>query len=107
MANESIYRIIFVNENEVFELYARNIYQSDLFGFLEVEEFVFGSRHQMVVDPGEERLKTIFAEVKRSFIPVNMVIRIDEVQSEGVGKITEAKGVVAPFPQMAVPKKDV
>ena len=100
MAKEPIYRIKFVNQDEVYELYARNIYQSDLWGFLEVENFVFGSQTQMVVDPSEEKLKQQFEEVERSYIPMHSVIRIDEVQHEGVAKITEAKGSVAQFPIM-------
>ncbi|MFM7783315.1 MAG: DUF1820 family protein, partial [Gammaproteobacteria bacterium] len=35
---DPIYKVIFVNQNQVFELYAKQIYQSDLYGFIEVEE---------------------------------------------------------------------
>ncbi len=44
-----IYKVIFLNQGQVFEMYAKQIYQSDLWGFLEVEEFVFGERTQVVV----------------------------------------------------------
>ena len=40
-----IYKVIFLNQGQVFEMYAKQIYQSDLWGFLEVEEFVFGELH--------------------------------------------------------------
>ncbi|MBL4611182.1 MAG: DUF1820 family protein, partial [Pseudomonas sp.] len=33
---QPIYRVIFLNQGQVFELYARNIFQSDLWGFLEI-----------------------------------------------------------------------
>jgi hypothetical protein len=92
MAAEPIYKVIFVNQNQVFELYARQIYQSDLYGFIEVEEYVFGERTQIVVDPAEERLKNEFAGVKRSYIPMHAIIRIDEVEKEGAVRIREAKG---------------
>jgi hypothetical protein len=53
----------------------------------------------MIVDPAEEKLKNEFTDVKRSFIPMQSIIRIDEVEKEGAGKITEAKGGnVSPFP---------
>ena len=55
---EPIYRVTFFNKNEVYEIYAKHVFQSDLWGFLEVEEFVFGERTQMIVDPAEEKLKT-------------------------------------------------
>ncbi|MEH6575878.1 MAG: DUF1820 family protein [Amphritea sp.] len=100
MEKEAIYRIKFINQDEVYEIYARDVYQSDLWGFLEIENFVFGSQTQMVVDPSEEKLKQQFAEVERSYIPMQSIIRIDEVKQEGVAKITTAKGTIAAFPVM-------
>ena len=98
MANP-IYKVIFHNQNQVYELYARAIYQSDMYGFIEVEEFVFGEKAQLVVDPSEEKLKNEFASVTRSYIPMHSVVRIDEVEKEGTGKIIPAKGdKVAQFP---------
>ncbi len=100
MANkEPIFRVIFFNQGQVYELYARHVYASDLWGFLEVEEFVFGERSQVIVDPAEEKLKTEFSSIKRSFIPMHALVRIDEVDKEGACKITEATGGnVAQFP---------
>ncbi|TVP91612.1 MAG: DUF1820 family protein [Pseudomonadaceae bacterium] len=89
---QPIFRVIFLNQGEVFELYARQIYQSELWGFMEIEELVFGERSQMLVDPGEEKLKSQFEGVKRSFIPVHAIVRIDEVARAGAPKVSEAKG---------------
>ncbi|MBB5212074.1 DUF1820 family protein [Microbulbifer hydrolyticus] len=98
MANP-IYKVIFHNQNQVFELYARAIYQSEMYGFIEVEEFVFGEKSQLVVDPSEEKLKTEFSSVKRSYIPMHSIVRIDEVEKEGVGKVHDVKGdKIAQFP---------
>lgn len=91
MSNEAIYKVIFQSQNQVYEVYVREIYQSDMYGFIEVEEFVFGERSQVLVDPGEEKLKNEFSNVTRSYIPMHAIIRIDEVEKEGVGKITESK----------------
>ena len=99
MPAEPIYRVVFLNQAEIYEIYVKNIYQSDLYGFIEIEGFLFGERSQVVVDPSEERLKTQFNEVTRSYIPMHAIIRIDEVEKEGVGKIVELKGEkVMPFP---------
>jgi len=107
MASEQIYKVIFLNQGQVYEVYARQIYQSDLYGFIEVEEFVFGEKTQMVVDPSEEKLKTEFENVNRSYIPIQSVIRIDEVEKEGVAKIVEIKdSKVAPFPVSFRPSRD-
>jgi len=91
MAVTPLYKVIFYNQGQVFEVYARAIYQSEMYGFVEVEEFVFGERTQLVVDPGEEKLKGEFESVKRSYIPMHSIIRIDEVEKEGTGKVSEIK----------------
>ncbi|WP_415904509.1 DUF1820 family protein [Neptuniibacter sp. QD48_55] len=103
--NDRIYKVIFVNQDQVFELYAKHVYQSDMWGFLEIEELVFGNRSELVIDPGEEKLKTEFSGVKRSFIPSHAIVRIDEVENEGVAKISEVKGTIATFPLAPVQPK--
>lgn len=99
MAAEPIYRVVFLNQAEIYEIYVKNIYQSELYGFIEVEGFLFGERSQLVVDPSEEKLKNQFNEVSRSYIPMHAIVRIDEVEKEGIVKIIEIKGEkVTPFP---------
>ena len=48
---QHIYRVFFHNQGQVYELYAHNIYQSDLYGFVEIEDYTFGNRSGMVIDP--------------------------------------------------------
>jgi len=100
MASSHIFRIVFVNQGKVYEIYARKVSHGGLFGFVEVEELVFGERSSVVLDPAEERIKSEFAGVKRSYLPLQSVIRIDEVRKQGVSKITvlEAGANVAQFP---------
>ncbi|MES2663674.1 MAG: DUF1820 family protein [Pseudomonadota bacterium] len=95
---QPIYRVIFINQAQLYEVYARQLFQSDLYGFIEIEEFIFGERAQMVVDPSEERLKTEFAGVARCYIPMHAVVRIDEVEKGGPAKISPVNGTVAQFP---------
>ncbi|WP_317930989.1 DUF1820 family protein [Halioxenophilus sp. WMMB6] len=109
MSNAPIYKVIFYNRSQVYEIFAKAIYQSEMYGFIEVEEFVFGERSQLLVDPGEEKLKTEFAGVKRSYIPLQAIIRIDEVEKTGTSKISEVKSTdkIAAFPfQGQVPQGD-
>ncbi len=94
-----MFKVIFQHMDQVFEIYARQIYQSELYTFIEVEELIFGERAKVIVDPVEEKLKTEFSGVKRTYIPVHSVIRIDEVDSSGEPKIKEHKGGnVSSFP---------
>lgn len=98
MKNTSeIYKITFLNKGKVYEVFVKQVYQSELYGFIEVEDFVFDERSQLVVDPSEEKLKSEFSGVKRSFIPMQAIIRIDEVEKSGVSKISNGDNV-APFP---------
>ncbi|NQV70245.1 MAG: DUF1820 family protein [Pseudohongiella sp.] len=98
MANTSeIYKVTFLNKGKVYELFVKQVYQSDLYGFIEIEDYVFDERSKVVVDPGEEKLKSEFSGVKRSFIPIQAIIRIDEVEKSGVSKISSGDNV-SPFP---------
>lgn len=101
MTKKPVFRITFVNEDTIYQIYARKICDSELFGFVEAEEFVFGSNTALVVDPSEERLQIEFSEIKRTFIPMQSIIRIDEMDKEGVAKIIDSKGTnsnVSVFP---------
>ncbi len=92
MAASQLYKIIFINQGQIYEVYARSVGQGALFGFIEIEELVFGERTSVVVDPSEERLKAEFESVKRTYIPMHAVIRIDEVEKQGVSKISAVDG---------------
>jgi hypothetical protein len=105
-----IYKVIFNNQGQVFEIYARNVSQGGLLGFIEVEHILFGERSQLIVDSSEEKLKTEFAGVKRVFIPMHAVVRVDEVEKPGSGRIHAGEagtGKVTPFPLPIVkPRKE-
>jgi len=99
--SKSVYRVLFRNQENLYELYARKVGQGALFAFVEVEEILFGNRGGVLVDPSEERLKSEFAGVKRTYIPLQAVVRIDEVEKEGSNKIVAigtAQGNVTHFP---------
>lgn len=101
--NKTVYKVIYFNHDEIFEVYAANVYSSELYGFVEVETWLFGERSQLLVDPSEEKLKNEFAGVTRSYIPMTAIIRIDEVEQEGQVKVSTAKmGTVSSFPRPPV-----
>lgn len=91
MATKQLFRVAFVNQNQVYEVYAKRVYQGDLYGFVVIEDFVFGETSSIVVDPAEEKLKTEFEDVKRCFIPMHEIIRIDMVEKRGTAKILPLK----------------
>ena len=106
---EPIYRVIFNNQGEVYELYTRYIFQSEMYGFVEVEELLFDesqiSESSDDTKNNFDKLKSEFTGVKRSFIPLTSIIRIDEMEQAGVVKVTPSKddshGNVRHFPSTA------
>ena len=109
MKNLKIYRISFYNQGNIYELHARDVHQSNMFAFIEIEDIIFGERSSVVVDPSEEKLKSEFAGVRRTYIPLQAVIRIDEVEREGANKIIasdDKPGKITPFPLSVPPTKN-
>lgn len=99
MADKTIFKVVFMNQGQIYEVYARKVGHGSFFGFVEVEELVFGERSTVVVDPSEEKIKSEFKGVKRTYLPMHSIIRIDEVDKQGVSKISKAEGSnVAQFP---------
>jgi hypothetical protein len=98
MSEKNLYKIVFMSQGQVYEIYARNVSHGGLFGFIEVEQLVFGERSSVVVDPSEEKIKAEFENVKRTYLPMHSIIRIDEVDKQGTSKISKMEGNVAQFP---------
>src|SRR5690349_17907486 len=99
MASSHIFKIMFVNQGKVYELYARKVGQGRLYGFIEVEDLTFGERSKVLLDPAEERIKSEFEGMKCTMLPVHSILRIEEVKKQGVSMITALEGgSVAQFP---------
>ena len=64
MKTKNVYKIIFIQLGEIYEVFAKQIYQSDMYGFIEVEEYIFNKDKQLVVDPSSEKLKMNFLKLK-------------------------------------------
>jgi hypothetical protein len=107
MPKKRIFKIIFMNQGKEYEIYAQNVGASGMLGFVEVSELLFGEKTSVVLDPSEESLKNEFRRVRRTYIPMRAIIRIDEVEKQGQAKITEIKGEqranVMPFPTPPTP----
>ena len=95
----NVFKIIFQNDNKLYEIYAKEILQSELFGFIEIEEILFGEQSSVLVDPSEEKLKAEFGNVTRSYIPMHNIIRIDEVPKQATSKIRDANGTTTNITQ--------
>lgn len=96
-----IYRVLFYDQGRVCEMYAKEVSQGGLYGFVEIQQLIFGAKTEVVIDPSEERLRQEFEGVRRVHVPMHAVIRIDEVDKERAGRLHApegGEGKVTPFP---------
>lgn len=104
---KTFYKITFVNNGSLYELYARRVASGQLWGFTEVSELIFDLREGLVVDPTEERLRDEFGGTKVLHLPMQSIVRIEEVEKKGKSAIRDAASgekVVTPFPMPAKPR---
>ena len=101
-SKQATFRIQFHNNNKIYELYAHEVSQSHMAGFIEIGQIIFGEHSKLLIDPAEEKLKHEFANVKHTYIPHFAVIRIDEVEKSGKNRILDNDGAsVTHFPGSA------
>ncbi len=107
MAAKKLYKVVFLNHGKIYELYARSIGSSELWGFTCVSDLEFAARDGMLVDPTEERLRDEFANTRVLHLPMQSIVRIEEVERKGQSVIRDAESgerVVTPFPLPAKPR---
>ena len=107
MAIRRLYKVSFLSAGRIYELYARKVASSELWGFTEVSELVFDVGEGVVVDPTEERLRDEFAATKRLHLPMQSILRVEEVERRGAARIRDAasgEAVVTPFPMPSKPR---
>lgn len=98
MSNKRLYKIVFANQSKVYELFAKSVSSSDLYGFIRVGELSFEAGG-VVVDPTEERMKEEFGNTDALHLPMHSVVRVEEVKERGAAKIRDsvAGEKVVPF----------
>jgi hypothetical protein len=102
-----LYKVTFLNAGKVYEIYARQVASGALWGFTEIRELVFDVHGGVVVDPTEERLRDEFGGTTALHLPMQSIVRIEEVERKGTSAIRDAatgEKVVTPFPLPARPR---
>ena len=105
---KKLYKITFLNAGKIYELYARKIMSGDIWGFTEISELEFDVNEGLVVDPTEERLRDEFANTKVLHLPMQSIVRIEEVARKGqlaIRDATTGEKVVTPFPMPMKPQR--
>lgn len=102
MKSRKLYKITFLSQGRTLELYARHVASSALWGFTEVGDIVFDSHGEgVVIDPTEERLREEFGNTRVLHLPIQSIVRVEEVQKRQPPVIRDAANgekVVTPFP---------
>jgi len=100
MSEEKLYRVAFLNLGKVYEMYCNSVGTSGLFGFLEVSGLMFGDKDSLVIDPTEEKMRDEFEGVEVLHLPMQSVLRVEEVKSKGQAVIRDRESgeKVTPFP---------
>jgi hypothetical protein len=101
MRKNKLYKVSFVSQGKSIELYARHVASSALWGFTEVGELVFDPPGEgLVIDPTEERLREEFKDTTMLHVPIQAIVRIEEVVRRGPLAIRDAVSgdKIMPFP---------
>jgi hypothetical protein len=100
MANKRLYKIIFLNNGKVYELFSEGVTSSGLWGFIEVSDLVFDTTDSLVVDPTEEKMREEFQDARTLHLPIQSVLRVEEVEKRGQCLIRDRESgeKVTPFP---------
>ena len=101
MRARKLFKVTFLHLGKCYELYAHHVASSSLWGFTEVGELDFEANGEgLVVDPTEERLREEFKDTRVLHLPMQSVVRIEEVERKGALAIRDAADgqKVTPFP---------
>lgn len=100
MRKKPLYKITFLNQGKSYELYARSVQSSDLWGFTTIADLVFEEASSLIVDPSEEKLRDEFKDTKALHLPIQAILRIEEVEKRGTAAIRDAASgdKITPFP---------
>ena len=102
MKSKKLHKVTFLSQGKTLELYARHVASSSLWGFTEVGDIVFDNPGEaVVIDPTEERLREEFGNTRVLHLPIQCIVRVEEVDKRAPLAIRDAASgekVVTPFP---------
>jgi hypothetical protein len=103
---DKLYRVNYINQNQVYEIYARQISTEQLLGFMSLSGIVFDHRDQVVIDPVEEQLKAEFSDVEVLHVPIQQVLKAEQVKTKKSCKIRALKqhNVITSMPKQTGPQ---
>jgi hypothetical protein len=77
---KTIYKVQFIDENKKNKtIYAHKVNPSSFLGLIEISGIAFLGTSDILINPDDEKIRKEFKDVERTFLPINTIIRIDEV----------------------------
>ena len=95
MAAKRLYKVMFMNQGKVYEIYARNVFpMADLFGFIEVAgPECSGNARPSLLIPSEERIQIrIFRRSSEPTFRCMPMMRIDRGREAGCQQDQQCRG---------------
>ena len=78
--NKKLYKVVFIDEDKkVQTIHASYLNPSSFLGLIEISDIVFIGQSDIIISPDDGKPKEVFKNVERSYIPLNYIIRIDEI----------------------------
>ena len=63
-SKKHLFKVVFFQKDNIFEIYAKQVFESDMYGFIVVEDILFGEASPVLVDPSEEKLRNLLNAYK-------------------------------------------
>jgi hypothetical protein len=63
-------------------LLARKVTESELFGFIEVADFIFADGNRLIISPEDDALRKEFSRIRSICVPHQYILRIDRLDDE-------------------------
>ena len=86
-----LFKVVFLQHDELHEVYARSVSESSMMHFIEVEALVLdapvSSQSGSLPPSSEARLRSTYADVQRIYLPIQTVLRIEEGHHVGTANI--------------------
>ena len=99
-SKNTFFRVAFLNNGKVYELFCTGVNTSHLLGFVEFTGLQFEKKDSLVVDPTEEKMRDEFEGVEVLHLPMHSVLRVEQVLKKGQAVIRDRKSgeKIMPFP---------
>lgn len=78
--NSTYFKVQFIDgKKELLTFYAKAVNPSSYIGLIEISDIMFMDS-DILINPEDEKIRKEFKGVKRTFLPLSSIIRIDEIE---------------------------